>query len=49
MTKVATRGFRAVCAAVALVTAPMTAQAEQFINILTGGTSGVYGSVAQIR
>lgn len=36
------RGFRALVACTALTVAPMAAQAEQFINILTGGTSGVY-------
>ncbi|HMO06591.1 MAG TPA: TAXI family TRAP transporter solute-binding subunit [Paracoccaceae bacterium] len=36
------RGFRALAACTALTVAPMAAQAEQFINILTGGTSGVY-------
>ena len=29
-------------AAVALIAAPVTASAQDFINILTGGTSGVY-------
>ncbi|PJF08791.1 TAXI family TRAP transporter solute-binding subunit [Pseudorhodobacter sp. MZDSW-24AT] len=37
-----TRGFRALVACTALTVVPMSAQAEQFINILTGGTSGVY-------
>ncbi len=36
------RALRALIAGTALVAAPLTAQAEQFINILTGGTSGVY-------
>ncbi|MEZ5798107.1 MAG: TAXI family TRAP transporter solute-binding subunit [Paracoccaceae bacterium] len=36
------RGLRAVAAGLAIATAPVAAQAEQFINILTGGTSGVY-------
>jgi uncharacterized protein len=42
MTKFSPRGLRAIVAGVALATAPVTAHAEQFINILTGGTSGVY-------
>ncbi len=42
MTKFSPRGLRAIVAGAALATAPMTAHAEQFINILTGGTSGVY-------
>ncbi|THD84789.1 TAXI family TRAP transporter solute-binding subunit [Aliigemmobacter aestuarii] len=45
MTKLATTR-RAFClgtvAAAALSAAPMAAEAEEFINILTGGTSGVY-------
>ena len=37
------RGFcLGTVAAAALMAAPMAAQAEEFINILTGGTSGVY-------
>lgn len=36
------RNFRLVAATAALSLAPMAVQAEQFINILTGGTSGVY-------
>ena len=47
MTNLMPRGFRALIACTALVLAPVTltpvtAQAEEFINILTGGTSGVY-------
>lgn len=46
MTKTVTRSLRGLVAgatiATASVTAPMAAQAEEFINILTGGTSGVY-------
>ncbi|WP_256370706.1 TAXI family TRAP transporter solute-binding subunit [Pseudotabrizicola sediminis] len=42
MTISMTRGFRALVACTALTVVPMSAQAEQFINILTGGTSGVY-------
>lgn len=37
-----TRGLRALVACTALTALPVAAQAEQFINILTGGTSGVY-------
>lgn len=36
------RHVAAVAAAVTLITAPLTAQAAEFVNILTGGTSGVY-------
>lgn len=36
------RRLRAIAAGATLVTAPLAAQAEEFINILTGGTSGVY-------
>lgn len=36
------RTMRSLAACTALTMAPMAAQAEQFINILTGGTSGVY-------
>ena len=42
MTKLLPRGFRALVACTAIIAAPAAAQAEQFINILTGGTSGVY-------
>lgn len=42
MTKLMSGGFRALIACTALVVAPVAAKAEQFINILTGGTSGVY-------
>ena len=42
MTVSLSRGFRALIACSALTMAPVAAQAEQFINILTGGTSGVY-------
>ncbi|WGV18422.1 TAXI family TRAP transporter solute-binding subunit [Fuscovulum ytuae] len=42
MTNLFPRGFRALIACTALATVPVAAQAEQFINILTGGTSGVY-------
>ncbi len=44
MTISMSRGFRALaaCSALTLVLAPVAAKAEQFINILTGGTSGVY-------
>ena len=42
MTMHTSRGFRALVACTALAVAPVAAQAEQFINILTGGTSGVY-------
>lgn len=42
MTYIATRGLRALLACTAIMTAPVAAHAEQFINILTGGTSGVY-------
>ena len=34
--------FAAACAALAVTIAPLPASAVQFINILTGGTSGVY-------
>jgi TRAP transporter TAXI family solute receptor len=42
MYMISPRGFRAIVAGMALATAPAAAHAEQFINILTGGTSGVY-------
>lgn len=42
MTKAPTRSLRALAAGAAIAAAPLAAQAEQFINILTGGTSGVY-------
>jgi len=42
MTRTLSRAFRAMVAGAAIAGAPMAAQAEQFINILTGGTSGVY-------
>jgi len=42
MTNILSRGFRALVVSTAIVAAPVAAQAEQFINILTGGTSGVY-------
>lgn len=42
MTRITPRAFRALVAGAAIATAPVAAQAEQFINILTGGTSGVY-------
>lgn len=42
MTNLIPRGFRAMIACTALASVPVAAQAEQFINILTGGTSGVY-------
>jgi len=42
MTTVMTRGLRGMIIGAVLVAAPMAASAQQFINILTGGTSGVY-------
>ena len=42
MTNLSPRGLRALVAGAAIFATPMAAQAEQFINILTGGTSGVY-------
>lgn len=42
MTNLIPRGFRAMIACTAFASVPVAAQAEQFINILTGGTSGVY-------
>ena len=42
MTITITRGFRALVAGAALAATPIAVQAEEFINILTGGTSGVY-------
>ncbi|HSF62768.1 MAG TPA: TAXI family TRAP transporter solute-binding subunit [Paracoccaceae bacterium] len=42
MTTFTPRAFRALLAGAAIAAAPVAAQAEQFINILTGGTSGVY-------
>ena len=42
MTRFMSRGLRALVAGTAIAAAPMAAHAEQFINILTGGTSGVY-------
>lgn len=42
MTMSMMRTMRSLAACTALTMAPMAAQAEQFINILTGGTSGVY-------
>lgn len=42
MNHVAPRALRALIVGGALAAAPIAAHAEQFINILTGGTSGVY-------
>lgn len=42
MTMSMMRTMRSLAACTALTMAPIAAQAEQFINILTGGTSGVY-------
>lgn len=42
MTKTIRLRFGGLVAGAALALAPVTASAEQFINILTGGTSGVY-------
>ena len=36
------KGLAALAAGALLATAPVAAQAQQFINVLTGGTSGVY-------
>jgi len=36
------RTLRSLLAGIAIATAPVAANAEEFINILTGGTSGVY-------
>jgi hypothetical protein len=36
------KALRVLVAGIAIATAPVAASAEQFINILTGGTSGVY-------
>jgi TRAP transporter TAXI family solute receptor len=41
MTKM-TASLRALVAGAAIATAPMAANAQEFINVLTGGTSGVY-------
>ena len=35
-------GLRLVAVGAVLAVQPIAAQAEQFINVLTGGTSGVY-------
>jgi len=37
-----TNTLRGVLAGIAIATAPVSASAEEFINLLTGGTSGVY-------
>lgn len=42
MTRSMTRSVRALIAGATIAATPVAAQAEQFINILTGGTSGVY-------
>ncbi|MEO8530753.1 MAG: TAXI family TRAP transporter solute-binding subunit [Deltaproteobacteria bacterium] len=42
MTTTLTKGLRGLIAGAVLVATPMAANAQQFINILTGGTSGVY-------
>lgn len=42
MSRTLSRSLRAMAASVAIAAAPVAAQAEQFINVLTGGTSGVY-------
>jgi len=46
MTRNMTHSGRVLMAGTALAAAPVTAQAEQFINILTGGTSGVYSPIS---
>ncbi|QYK43252.1 MAG: TAXI family TRAP transporter solute-binding subunit [Paracoccaceae bacterium] len=42
MTHLVPRALRAALLCATIVAAPVAAKAEQFINILTGGTSGVY-------
>src|SRR5690606_29036905 len=49
MTKALARSLRALAAGAAIAAAPLAAQAAQFINILTGGTSGVYYPIGVAR
>lgn len=42
MTNLTRRAFRAAAFAASIAALPLSAQAREFINVLTGGTSGVY-------